>query len=75
METITGTVHRILWPSPEKDNNYKVFILKRNNGRYETITGEFPDIVVGVSIEVHGDYKDHPKYGKGFQGKSALFYL
>ena len=73
METITGTVHRILWYSPEKDNNYKVFILKRNNGRYETITGEFPDIVVGVSIEVHGDYKDHPKYGKGFKAKAHSF--
>jgi exodeoxyribonuclease V alpha subunit len=73
METIIGTVHRILWFSPDKDNSYKVFILKKNNGRLETVTGEFPEIVEGVSMEVHGDYKDHPKYGRGFKAKAHSF--
>lgn len=73
METLVGTVQRILWASPEKDNNFKIFILQKKNKQCETVTGDFPEIVVGVSLEVHGDYKDHPKYGKGFRARAHSF--
>jgi exodeoxyribonuclease V alpha subunit len=73
METLTGTVHRIIWTSPEKENNFKIFLLKKKNNQYDTVSGDFQEIVEGVSIEVHGDYKDHPKYGKGFRAKAHSF--
>ena len=73
METLTGTVHKILWTSKEENNNFKIFILRNRNGKYDTISGDFQEIVEGVSIEVHGDYRDHPKYGKGFRAKAHSF--
>jgi exodeoxyribonuclease V alpha subunit len=73
METILGTVQRVLWRSEEKDNNYKVFILRGKNGVRNTISGDFPELIEGASVEVHGDYKDHPKYGRGFRAKAHSF--
>jgi exodeoxyribonuclease V alpha subunit len=73
METLLGVVYKVLWSSVEKDNNYKVFILRKNNGRYDTISGDFPELIEGVSLEIHGDYKDHPKYGRGFRAKAHTF--
>jgi len=32
-----------------------------------SVTGEFPHLVPGASIEVHGSFRTHPKYGVGFK--------
>lgn len=73
METLLGTVQKVLWRSDEADNNYKVFVLRGKSGKRDTISGDFPELVEGASIEIHGDYKDHPKYGRGFRAKAHSF--
>lgn len=73
METITGTVQRILWSSPENDNHYKVFKVRCKGNHYETVTGEFEELIEGAEIEIHGDYTDHPRYGRGFRAKAHVF--
>lgn len=73
METITGTVQRVLWSSPEEGNHYKVFKLRRKGNQYDTVTGEFEELIEGAEVEIHGDYHDHPKYGRGFRAKAYVF--
>lgn len=73
METITGTVQRVLWSSPEDDNHYKVFKVRCKGNRYETVTGDFEELIEGAEIEIHGDYTDHPRYGRGFRAKAHVF--
>lgn len=73
METITGTVQRILWSSPDDGNHYKVFKLRRKGNQNETVTGEFEELIEGAEVEIHGDYSDHPRYGRGFRAKAHVF--
>lgn len=75
METILGTVHKLIWSSKEPDNNYKIFRLRLKNNQYEVVSGDFEELIEGADLEVHGDYVDHPKYGKGFKAKAHTFVL
>lgn len=73
METLKGTVSRVLWSSPEEGNHYKVFKLRCKGNSFETITGDFEELIEGADIEVHGVYKDHPRYGRGFKATAYTF--
>lgn len=48
-------------------SDFKVFQMRRKDRALISVTGEFPYLVPGASIEVHGDFKTHPKYGVGFK--------
>lgn len=65
VQTIRGTVSRVIFSSETSD--FKVFQIRRKDRALISVTGEFPHLVPGASIEVHGDYKTHPKYGVGFK--------
>ena len=65
MQTIRGIVNRVLFSSETSD--FKVFQIRRKDRALISVTGEFPNLITGASIEVHGDYKTHPKYGVGFK--------
>ena len=65
METIKGTINRIIFSSPDKA--YKVLLLNPRN----IVTGEFgPEIIPETVATFHGDYKNHPKYGSQFRCES-----
>jgi len=71
METITGIVNRIVYESPK--NDFKVFKLKKKNNLTITVTGEFQNLVTLAHIEVHGEFKCHPKYGTSFVSQAYSF--
>lgn len=68
MQTLKGTVHKILFASESSD--FKVFQLKRKDRALISVSGEFPHLVIGAMIEVHGDFRTHPKYGVGFKASA-----
>jgi len=55
----------VLFASETSD--FKVFQIRRKDRALISVTGEFPHIVPGATIEVHGDFRTHPKYGVGFR--------
>lgn len=65
MQTIHGKVSKVLYSSESSD--FKVFQIRRKDRALISVTGEFPHLIPGATIEVHGDYKTHPKYGVGFK--------
>jgi len=71
METLVGTVNRIVFES--KDNDFKVFHLKRKDRANFTVTGDFPNLITGAKIEVHGKFQTHPRYGTGFKCEAHSF--
>jgi len=71
METLIGVVSRVNYES--NDNDFKVFTLKRKDRSAFRVTGEFPSVLVGAKIEVHGNFKNHPKYGLGFKAEAYSF--
>lgn len=71
METVIGRIKRIVYESPT--NDFKVFLLRRNDKAVISVNGEFPHLVPGVKIEVHGNFRNHPKYGPGFRADAHSF--
>lgn len=71
METITGNVQKILYESQQ--NDFKVFTLKKKDKSVIKVTGEFPQIMYGARIELHGEFKSHPKYGPAFKTEAYTF--
>jgi exodeoxyribonuclease V alpha subunit len=71
METIVGTVKSILYES--QVNDFKVFGLMRKDRSIIRVTGEFPHIMTRAKIEVHGEFKNHPKYGLAFKSDAHTF--
>lgn len=65
MQSVRGVINRVVFSSESSD--FKVFHLRRKDRSVISVTGEFPHLVLGATIEVHGDYKTHPKYGVGFR--------
>lgn len=71
METITGTITKVFYES--QDNDFKVFTIKKKDRSIIRVTGEFPQIMHGVTIELHGEFKTHPKYGPAFKASAHAF--
>lgn len=71
METITGTVKNIIYESQQ--NDFKVFVIKRPDNSLIRVTGDFTQILSGAKLEVHGDFKSHPKYGPAFKATAHTF--
>lgn len=71
METIVGTITRIIYESQEGD--FKVFSLKKKDNSVIRITGDFPQVLVGAKVEIHGNYKSHHKYGMAFKADAHTF--
>lgn len=71
METITGVVNKLIYESQQ--NDFKVFTLKKKDHHVVRVTGEFPQIMSGAKIEIHGEYKNHPKYGPAFKADAHTF--
>lgn len=71
METLIGSVKSIVFESQQSD--FKVFTIKRKDHSIFRVTGEFPQIMIGAKIEVHGEFKSHPKYGMAFKADAHTF--
>ena len=69
METITGYIDRIKYRS--ENNNYTVLLLITDDQEELNCVGTFPGIDQGQTIEVSGEFTDHPTYG--FQLKAKEF--
>jgi len=65
MQTLRGMVSKVVFASEASD--FKVFQLRKKDRTLISVTGEFPHLMPGAMIEVHGDYRTHPKYGVGFK--------
>ena len=69
-ESVTGYIDHVIFRNEE--NGYTVMILKGlDDGEELTCIGTFPVITMGASVELTGNYIQHPVYGKQFQA-SAL---
>ena len=63
-ESVTGYIDHIIFRN--EDNGYTVMVLK---GAEEELTcvGSFPVVTQGASVELEGNFTQHPVYGKQFQ--------
>src|ERR671936_7166 len=76
METLTGTVERIVYQNDE--NHWTVARLKlaETNTRYRaaqdltTIVGPMPGINVGETLSLSGQWEVHPRHGRNFREES-----
>ena len=66
-ETINGYVDHIIYRNA--DNGYTVLVMICDEEEV-TCVGTFSDIAEGENIEAHGNYNDHPTYGRQFAVKS-----
>ena len=66
-ETINGYVDHIIYRNA--DNGYTVLVMICDEEEV-TCVGTFLDIAEGENIEAHGNYNDHPTYGRQFAVKS-----
>ena len=65
-ESITGYIDHIIFRN--EDNGYTVMVLKGVSEEDElTCVGSFPVVTQGASVEVEGNFTQHPVYGKQFQ--------
>jgi len=71
METIVGTITRLIYESQEGD--FKVFSLRKKDKSVVRVTGDFPQILVGAKVELHGIFKSHHKYGMAFKADAHTF--
>ncbi len=66
MESLQGVVERLTYYSEE--SGYTVARLKApRTSELVTITGNFANIQAGQTLQLHGTWKDHPKFGTQFQ--------
>ncbi|MCM1284280.1 MAG: ATP-dependent RecD-like DNA helicase [Muribaculaceae bacterium] len=66
-ETICGYVDHIIYRNAE--NGYTVLVLICEEEEL-TCVGVFSDVVEGESMEAHGEFTDHPTYGRQFKVES-----
>ena len=65
-ETVTGYIDHIIFRN--EDNGYTVMVLKGIEDEDElTCVGSFPVVTQGASVELEGNFTQHPVYGKQFQ--------
>ena len=68
-EVISGYVDHIVFRN--NDNGYTVMVMICDEEEL-TCVGIFSDIAEGECIEAHGEYTDHPTYGRQFAVKSFV---
>ena len=66
-DTVCGYVDHIIYRNG--DNGYTVFVLVCD-GEELTCVGTFSDIAEGENMEAHGEFTEHPTYGRQFSVKS-----
>jgi len=71
METIVGTIKSVVYESQQ--NDFKVFCLRKRDNSVIRITGDFPQVMTGAMVEIHGEFKTHPKYGLAFRADAHTF--
>ena len=65
-ESVTGYIDHIIFRN--EDNGYTVMVLKGAEEEEElTCVGSFPVVTQGASVELEGNFTQHPVYGKQFQ--------
>ena len=65
-KSITGYIDHIIFRN--EDNGYTVMVLKGVSEEDElTCVGSFPVVTQGASVELEGNFTQHPVYGKQFQ--------
>ena len=65
-ESVTGYIDHIIFRN--EDNGYTVMVLKGVEEEEElTCVGSFPVVTQGASVELEGNFTQHPVYGKQFQ--------
>ena len=65
-ESITGYIDHIIFRN--EDNGYTVMVLKGVSEEDDlTCVGSFPVVTQGASVELEGNFTQHPVYGKQFQ--------
>ena len=65
-ESITGYIDHIIFRN--EDNGYTVMVLKGGSEEDDlTCVGSFPVVTQGASVELEGNFTQHPVYGKQFQ--------
>lgn len=65
-ESVTGYIDHIIFRN--EDNGYTVMVLKGVEDEEElTCVGSFPVVTQGASVELEGNFTQHPVYGKQFQ--------
>ncbi len=68
MEKLEGFLDHTIFRNNE--NGYTVFVLSTSEGEC-TCVGSFPYISEGESVELTGEYTNHPVYGKQFRADSC----
>lgn len=71
METLIGKIQKIVYENTESD--FKVFTVRRKDNAVIRVTGDFPHILIGAKIELHGEFKTHQKYGVAFNSKAHVY--
>lgn len=71
METLTGTICKVVYTSLE--NDFKIFEIRRSDRSVIKIKGEFPVLLMGAKVQVHGKYESHHKYGLSFKSDAHSF--
>src|SRR5690606_25695065 len=56
-----------------QDSDYKVFLLRKKDHSVVRVTGEFTQLLSGAKIEVHGEFKNHTKYGLAFKASAHKY--
>ncbi len=66
LSSLTGVIERITFHSEE--SGYTVARLNTGNVKQLiTIVGSFPNIQAGQTLQLQGQWRDHPQYGSQFQ--------
>ena len=66
LSSLTGVIERITFHSEE--SGYTVARLNTGNVKQLiTIVGRFPNIQAGQTLQLQGQWRDHPQYGSQFQ--------
>ncbi|MCR4850537.1 MAG: ATP-dependent RecD-like DNA helicase [Lachnospiraceae bacterium] len=65
MEKITGHVDHIIFEN--KENGYTVLLLTDSDQQEIVCVGTIPGAENGMSLELHGEYIEHPTYGMQFK--------
>ena len=65
MEKITGHVDHIIFEN--KENGYTVLLLTDSDQQEIVCVGTIPGIDNGMSLELYGEYTEHPTYGTQFK--------
>lgn len=70
IETITGTVDRLLFQNTE--NGFTIFVLQLNKKETITVKGYMPCVNPGEQVSIVGTWIMHPKFGKQLEAKQCI---